>query len=211
MLLQLGSQLCEVSSPHLIRPGSQAHLDAQDTGRVQNLRPLDWASQEPQPRQAPKSLARESALPPPKSGHSSRPIQRREGSQGRGTGKEPRRTFEKGGGKRSHKDATGARPAADGAESPKVEPQPRPCPSVPSCAPGGGHCFAVASVKTRRGLSATPGSGAQEGAKDHGDSSRRSQLPVMWKKQMRPYFCAGFLFFLSHGGTPKPQCRCTAV
>lgn len=114
MLLQLGSQLCEVSSPHLIRPGSQAHLDAQDSGRVQNLRPLDWASQEPQPRQAPKSLARESALPPPKSGHSSRPIQRREGSKGRGTGKEPRRTFEKGGKKRSQGEGPEVEPPVSG-------------------------------------------------------------------------------------------------
>ena len=86
-----------------------------------------------------------------------------------------------------------------------MEPQPRPCPSVPSCAPGGGHCFAVASVKTRRGLSATPGSGAQEGAKDHGDSSRRSQLPVMWKKQMRPYsLCRFFIFFKPWRHTQTP-------
>ena len=114
MLLQLGSQLCQVSGPHLIRLGSQAHLDAQDTGRVQNLRPLDWAPQEPQPRQAPKSLARESALPPPKSGHSSRPIQRREGSKGRGTGQEPRRTFEKGGKKRSQGEGPEVEPPVSG-------------------------------------------------------------------------------------------------
>lgn len=38
-LLHLGSQLCWTSSLDLIRPGSPAHLDAQDICRVQSLGP----------------------------------------------------------------------------------------------------------------------------------------------------------------------------
>eukprot|EP00069_Balaena_mysticetus_P019009 bmy_11971T0 len=98
------------------------------------------------------------------------------------------------------KDATGASPAA-GAGSQKVEPQPRLCPPVPSCVRGGRHCFAVAPVKTRRALSARLAPGPRRALKITEGSGRLSRLPVMWKKQMRPYsLCVEV--FLSRGGKP---------
>ncbi|TEA35001.1 hypothetical protein DBR06_SOUSAS9710075 [Sousa chinensis] len=98
------------------------------------------------------------------------------------------------------KDATGASPA-DGAGSPKVEPQLRLCLPVPFLRAGRRALFLCRPSENLAGLDARLAPGPRRALKITEGSGRLSRLPVMWKKQMRSYsLCVEV--FLSRGGKP---------